>query len=197
MTVKSRSRLETSVMVRSILVPVALLFAGASAVAAEPEPRGFYVGGMVGTTTLDDDGLFAGLNFDDSDTGFGFFGGYKILKYLAVEARLSSLGSYSVESENLDLTGISAHVIGIIPFGNSGWELFGQLGIGSVNIESDCCGDDDSSVGSAGIGVRFYATPNMGISLQMDAYAYEEDDFFGSTYDVGVVATQIGFHYLF
>ena len=39
-------------------------------------------------------------------------------------------------------------------------------------------------------------TPHYGISLQTDAYAYEEDAGW-STYDVGVVATQLGFQYIF
>lgn len=185
-----------------IATAVALAFTPLCTIAAEQEPRGFYVGAMAGVTTFDDDGMFNGLKLDDSGVGYAVFGGYKFLRYLAVEARISGLGGYSVkdpnlgQSEDFDASAISAHVVGIVPFGKSGWELFGQLGLGSAQIDTDCCGDDSQTVGSAGLGVRYYPTPHLGISLQTDAYAYEEDAGFG-TYDVGVVATQLGFQYLF
>jgi Outer membrane protein beta-barrel domain len=187
---------EATRMKKKLLTVCALLLASAGALAAEPDHRGFYVGAMAGVTKLDDDGLFAGLSFDDSGTGYGIFGGYKFFRYLAVEARLSNLGSYRVVSQDFDVTAISAHVIGIIPFGASGWELFGQLGIGRANVNTDCCGDEDQTVASGGIGVRFYPTPHLGISLQTDAYVYEENDFY-DTYDVGVAATELAVHYLF
>lgn len=196
-----------TITVRGTVLKIRIIVLGAlwcfasSAFAAPPEARGFYVGGMGGATELEDDGLFSGLAFDDSDAGFALFGGYKILKYLAVEARLSSLGSYSVAgpfgSDDLETTAISAHAIGIIPFGASGWELFGQLGLGVVNIETDAFGDESETIGSAGVGVRFFPNSHLGISLQTDAYAYEEDGSFGDSYDVGIVTTQIGLQYLF
>jgi hypothetical protein len=170
--------------------------------AAEQAARGFYAGGLVGATSFEDDGLFNGLKFDDSGVGYAVFGGYKFFRYLAVEARLSYLGSYSVkdpyygQNEDFDASAISAHVVGIIPFGKSGWELFGQLGIGSVKFDANCCGDDNQTVGSAGIGVRFYPTPHLGISLQTDAFAYEEDTYYKS-YDLGIAETQLGIQYIF
>ena len=179
-----------------------LLYASGGAMAAEQEARGFYAGGLVGATSFEDDGLFNGYNFDDSDVGYAVFGGYKFFRYLAVEARLSYLGSYSVndpytgQKDDFDASAISAHVIGIIPFGKSGWELFGQLGIGSVKLDANCCGSDNQTMGSAGLGVRFYPTPHLGISLQTDAFAYEEDTYYKS-YDLGIVETQLGVQYIF
>lgn len=171
-----------------------------SAMAIESKPTGFYAGGTVGVTELDDDNAFDGFNFDDEDTGFSIFGGYKFMRWVAAEARLSDLGSYKVSSDfssfstDIDLTAISVHVVGMYPFGSSGWELFGQLGLGSIDVDSDCCGSNDQTVASAGIGVRYYPTANIGISLQTDAYAWEEDD---SSYDPAVGITQIGLQYLF
>jgi hypothetical protein len=184
-----------------------LFFAGAllcisiNLLAAEPPSRGFYLGGTAGITELDDDNFASnqGLSLDDSDSSFGIYGGYKILKYLAVEGRLIDLGSYTVSngfaSEDVDLGVFSAHVVGIVPFGTSGWEIFGQLGLGRINI--DFAGDDDDeTVGSAGIGVRWYPIPHLGLSLQIDAWAWEEDEGF-STYDFAVGSTQFAIHYLF
>jgi hypothetical protein len=187
---------------RTIAAAIALACTPLCTMAAEQEPRGFYAGALAGVTSFDDDGMFNGLKFDDSGVGYAVFGGYKFFRYLSVEARLSGLGSYSVKdpyyggSEDFDVSAISAHVVGILPFGKSGWELTGQLGIGSARFDADCCGDDSQTVGSAGIGVRYYPTPRLGISLQTDAYAYEEDTGWG-TYDLGVVATQLGIQYIF
>ena len=180
---------------------IALLFLGSSATAAEPPSRGFYVGASVGSAQFDDDGAFNSLNFDDSGTSYGIYGGYKFLRYLAVEARLSNQGSYSIgghglAKESFDASALSAHVVGIIPFGKSGWELFGQLGLGELRLDSDCCGNEDNTVGSAGIGVRFYPTPHLGIAVQTDAYAYEDDSFDGKR-DIAIAATQFAIHYQF
>ncbi len=169
--------------------------AGTTAQAAEPEARGFYLGANVGSATLDDDGIFSGLQFDDSDVSYGVLGGYKFLKYLAMEVRLTNLGGYAVETDTIDATAVSVHVLGIVPFGTSGWEIFGQLGLGSLKLDAGF-DDETNTVGSAGLGVRFYPTKNIGLSLQTDAYAYEETDL-GPTYNIGVVTTQLGFQYLF
>ncbi len=50
--------------------------------------------------------------------------------------------------------------------------------------------------GSAGLGVRFDPDPHLGISLQTDAYAFEEDAYYGN-YNIGIVATQLGIQYIF
>jgi hypothetical protein len=187
-------------MNRTAIAALALLLASTSALAAEPPARGFYIGANAGVTSFEDDGVFSGTNFDDSDTAYGIYGGYKILKYLAVEARISSQGSYGVsfgpEHESLDAQVYSAHVVGIIPFGTSGWELFGQLGIGNLNLDTRHFGDDDTTVGSAGIGVRYYPTSHLGLAIETDAYAWEEDGF-GSNRDLGIAATQFAVHYIF
>lgn len=202
MEANSSSLSRTGTRLGTALIACSLLYAIGSATAAEQQSRGFYAGGMAGATSFDDDGLFNGLKFDDSGVGYAAFAGYKFFRYLSVEGRLSYLGSYSIkdpyygQKEDFDASAISAHVVGIIPFGKIGWEMFGQLGIGSLKLDANCCGNDNQTVGSAGLGVRFYPNPHLGISLQTDAYAFEEDAYYG-TYDIGIVATQLGIQYIF
>ena len=172
-----------------------VILALGSAAFAEPAKEGGYIGGGLAATTFDDGGAFAGLNFDDSDSGFGIFGGYKILKYFAVEGRYNNFGSFSLEGLGVDVTSLSAHAVGIIPFGDSGWELFGQLGFGTVEFEIDSVSEDES-VGSAGLGVRYSWASNLSVAAQLDAYAYE-DCSLGACYDVGAAATMISFQYIF
>lgn len=155
--------------------------------AAAPAEKGAYIGAGFGSTTLQDDGLFAGLTFDDSDSGFLIFGGYKFFKYLALEARYADFGTFTIEGSGIDGSVVSVNVVGIIPFGTSGWELFGQLGLGTLDISVP--GDSTSeSVGSAGLGIRYSFSESFSLGLQTDAYAYEESDF-GTTYDIGVLQT--------
>ena len=176
-------------MIRQVVLTTLLVLSWGVADAAAPAEKGAYIGGGFGITTLEDDGLFNGLTFDDEDSGFGIFGGYKFFKHLAVEARYSDFGTFTVEGLGIDASVTSVHVVGIIPFADSGWELFGQLGLGTVDISIP--GDSSSeTVGAAGLGVRYSFGENLSVGLQTDAYAYEEVDF-GTTYDVGVVQTAI------
>jgi len=180
-----------------LLVTCSLFCMSIGVFAAEPPARGFYVGGSVGVTDFEDDDLASdlGLSLDDSDSSFGIYGGYKILKYLSVEGRYVDLGSYSIsdgfDSGDVDVDVFSAHVVGIVPFGSSGWEIFGQLGLGRVDLDGE-----EETAGSAGIGVRWYSITHLGLSLQIDAWAWEEDVDF-DTYDLAVGATQFAVHYLF
>jgi OOP family OmpA-OmpF porin len=176
-------------MIRQVVLITLLVLSWCAADAAAPAQKGAYIGGMVGVTTLEDDGLFGGLSVDDSDSGIGIFGGYKFFKHLSVEGRYTDFGTFAVEGLGVDASVLSVHVLGIIPFGDSGWELFGQLGLGTVDI--DIVGDSTSeSVGSAGLGVRYSFSENFSLGVQTDAYAYEEVDFV-STYNVGVVITAL------
>ena len=176
-------------MIRQVMVITLLVLSWGIADAAAPAEKGAYIGAGFGITTLEDDGLFNRSTVDDSDSGFGIFGGYKFFKYLAVEARYTDFGTFTVDGLGIDTSVVSIHAVGIIPFAESGWELFGQLGLGEVDISIP--GDSTTeSVGSAGLGVRYSFSENLSVGLQTDAYAYEEEDF-GTTFDIGVVQTAI------
>ncbi len=186
---------KTAMMQRVLLASVLLLVSGAVSAGAVNE-RGAYIGGALGVTEFDDDGGFTGLAFDDSDTSFQLYGGYKFLKYLAVEGRLISTGSYTLGPIEIDTFAYTVNAVGIIPFGASGWELFGQLGIGSINLDVSGIADEDETIGSAGLGVRFTPTQSVSIALQIDAYAWE-DDSLGPTFDLSIATTQVAVQYNF
>ncbi len=175
---------------RAIAVAAAVLLLG-TAQAAEPLERGGYFGGGGGTSVFDDDGASGGF-LDDTDTGLMLFGGYKFLKYLSVEGRYANFGSF----DGLDVSALSVHAVGIVPFGTSGWEFFGQLGLGSLKLEFDGIGDDDYSAVAGGIGVRFSPTPNFAVGIQTDVYVFEDDDL-GPTYDLSVGGTMLTGRFLF
>jgi hypothetical protein len=136
------------------------------------------------------------FKFDDEDKSLQVHGGYKIFKHLAVEARYADFGTFSLQSTGFDVTAISIHAVGIIPFGESGWELFGQLGLGTVTFDRTGSGDEDQSVAAGGIGVRYSPTQNFSLSIQTDVYVWE-DDSLGPVFDMGVGGTQLALQYIF
>ena len=183
-------------MVNKAMLACVFLAACSIATADESKPRGGYFGGGFGISTFDDGGAFAGLSFDDQDTSFQFHGGYKILKHLAVEARYVDLGTFTLNALDIDVSAASIHAVGIIPFAESGWELFGQLGLGIVNFDLTGFGDEDEDVFAGGIGVRFSTSQNFSLAIQTDVYVWE-DTSLGPTFDLAVGGTQLTFQYIF
>ncbi len=166
--------------------------------AAEPKATGAYIGGAYGISTFDDDGAFSnlGLTFDDEDTSLQLHGGYKFMKYLAVEARYADFGTFTLGPVGLDITAISIHAVGIIPFGQSGWELFGQLGLGTVTADIAGIEDVDETAVAGGIGLRYSLTQTFSMSVQTDVYVWE-DDSLGTVHDLSVGGTQLAIQFIF
>jgi hypothetical protein len=168
--------------------------------AAEPLENGFFIGGSAGVSEFDDDGAFNGASFDDGDSAFGINGGYKFFKHFAVEARYTDTGTFTLSglggSVDIDTDVISVHAVGIIPFGASGWSIYGQLGLGIVGLDASGAfnDDDDETVGSAGLGVSYNATENLSLALQIDAYAWEDDS---EDYDLAITTSQLVVRYTF
>jgi len=181
---------------RKVILIGALLCVSGALGAAEPKATGGYIGGGFGVSVFDDDGAFGAFEFDDQDTAFQIFGGYKFFRYFAVEGRYVDLGRFSVFGSGFDVSAISVHAVGIIPFGTSGWSMFGQLGFGQVNLDMPLTGSEDQGTVAGGIGVRFHATQNFSLALQTDVYVWQEESVF-NTYDMSVGSTQLTFQYLF
>jgi hypothetical protein len=106
------------------------------------------------------------------------------------------LGSFPDGVDDLDLSGFSVHAVGIIPFGSSGWELFGQLGYGKINQKISGFYDEDDNAGAGGIGVRWHINPKFALAAQVDVYVWQNDDI-GSAYDLSVGTNQIGVLFIF
>ena len=184
-------------MKKQLILAIALLGAFGIAYADAPKAKGLYIGASVGNVVLDDDGASVGL-LDDTDSVVGVFAGYKFFRYLSVEARYSNLGTSSDTIDTLDITAISIHAVGMIPFGASGWELFGQAGLAQVGLDINVQGaeDLDDNAVTAGIGVRWHINQNIAIGAQVDAYAWTNDTI-GSNFDLGVATQQLTFQIAF
>jgi OmpA-OmpF porin, OOP family len=108
----------------------------APAAYAQDEDRGFYLGGGVGQFNAQIDDVDevddAVDSWDEDDTAYKFFAGYRLNKFLAFEVDYINLGKPSgavVPGFNVDssVDGFAPYVVGTIPLGN--WfEVYGRLG---------------------------------------------------------------------
>ena len=177
-------------MLKKLFIVTTLFIAFGTAQAAEPQSHGPYIGGGIGTSLFNDGDAFAGFTRDDSDSATMLFAGYKVFKYLAIEGRYSDFGTFGIGGAPFDVTAVSAHLVGTVPFGDSGWELYGQLGLGTLEFDAGFGVDDDESAAAGGIGLRFSPSRNLSIGIQADAMVWE-DDLLGPSYDLGIISTSL------
>jgi hypothetical protein len=185
---------------------------------AEPlQESGGYIGAAYGATQYTDDGAleddFDLFDLDDGGQAWQLYGGYRFFKYFAVEGRYTDFGDYTYKDNfgfgaeiEAKYSTLTAHAIGIYPFGQSGFDIFGQLGLGAVFYEAEFSApgeqdesfDDSAATFSMGAGVR-YTPPRLQqltVQLAYDVYGFEaEDDF--ETYDQSVSMAKLGVQYNF
>ena len=169
----------------------ALAVAAASPAAfAQDENAGFYLGGGVGQFNAQIDDIDQVDNtvddWDEDDTAYKFFGGYRLNNFLAFELAYINLGEPSgrvVPGRNVDASvdGFAPYVVGTFPIGK--WfEVYGRLGYyfydATVGVEDEIGGraefDEESEdlVYGAGIGT------NIGEKLNI-RFEYERFDLQG------------------
>jgi outer membrane immunogenic protein len=138
------------------LLAVAAL-ASTPALAAD---SGFYVGGGLGQSTFQED-LPSGDDFDESDTGWKAFVGYRLGGYIPIidfagELTYRDFGNPDGRGAEFEATGYDASALGIVTLGPI--DLFARLGLGRYSVESDGAGlndDDDSTSEIYGLGAGF------------------------------------------
>ena len=144
------------------LVLSGVMFSGAVAVAEPMKETGGYLGLSYGFTELEDDDIYDSEAIDefsffsgDLDTkgrAWQIYGGYRFLKFFSVEGRYTDFGSYDAEimvsvplfefeeglgKDELEFSALTAHAVGIYPFGQSGFDIYGQLGLGVLWFKGD------------------------------------------------------------
>ena len=102
----------------------------------QEEVSGFYIGGGAGqfNASIDDvDDLDETVDgWDDDDTAYKFFAGYRLNRFLAFELDYINLGEPSgevVPGRNVDaaVDGFAPYVVGTLPLGQY-FEVYGRLG---------------------------------------------------------------------
>ena len=164
--------------------------AAAPAAYAQDANSGFYLGGGIGQFNAQIDDIDQVDNtvdgWDEDDTAYKFFGGYRMNNFLAFELAYINLGEPSgrvVPGRNVDASvdGFAPYVVGTFPIGK--WfEVYGRLGYyfydATVGVEDEIDGraefDEESEdlVYGAGIGA------NIGERLNV-RFEYERFDLQG------------------
>jgi OOP family OmpA-OmpF porin len=172
-----------------------LVAAAAPAVQAQDTDAGFYLGGGVGqfNAQIDDvDDVDATVDeWDEDDTAYKLFGGYRLSDFLAFELAYLNLGEPSgavVPGRNVDASvdGFAPYVVGTIPLGN--WfEVSGRLGYyfydATYGVEDGVGGrvefDEESEdlVWGAGVGANIGERLNLRFEYErMDLQGVDDAD---------------------
>jgi OOP family OmpA-OmpF porin len=137
------------------------VLAASPAIAADD--AGWYVGAGVGNFDANSDMIYNGKDWQGSDFGYKFFGGYQFMKWLAVEAEYVDGGEPSDNFRNpsfpddrlrasVGVTGFVGSAVGIWPIGES-FNLFGKLGF--IYWDADGSGkirDEDGTIVKTSVG---------------------------------------------
>lgn len=145
---------------------VASAFAISPAMAAGNGP---YVGASVGNFGVD-----VG-EFDDSDTGFKVFGGYRFMDYFAAELEYLDGGTVEDGGLELDVSGFNVSGIGRLPIGEK-FNVFAKLGMIFWDAETNGFGDDSGEDFSWGIGAGYSFTDQFGIQVEYQGFEIEDTD---------------------
>lgn len=171
----------------------AALILPAASFAAEP---GFYLGGKIGASSSGKNAL------DDSDTGFGIYGGYRFNPYFALEGEYTDFGNIDVDLSSLDINNTRSkprswglRAVGFVPVAQN-FDLVGNIGYHSFDLDPS---DDDgfrqvfgspsSSDWTYGVGGQFNFANNLSLRTMYQRYE------FGSAGRTDEIS--LGLHYSF
>ena len=152
--------------------------------------QGGYFGASVGQATYEEN-TFLG-NFDESDTAFKLFLGYRLNENIAVEGVYVDYGepsgNLSGVPASVEFDGFGANLVGTIPLG-TGFELFGKLGFlawdGKVNLGSLSNEQDDTDL-TYGVGVAYFFNEQIGIQGEWEFIDFDQSNMDGDMVSVGV-----------
>lgn len=187
------------------LVAAALLALGSLIAASQASAQGFYIGGSIGKSKIDDDiagpGLITSGTVDGKDSGFKLYGGYQFGQNFAVEMAYVDLGTatYSgtfsgspVTGGRIDIWGLGLFAVGIWPV-SSDFSLFGKLGFLSWDAKwrdvtggTPFSGTDSGSDLAGGLGLSHSFTKNLGARLEWERFKVGGgEDFLGFSNSTG------------
>lgn len=168
---------------KGVLGCVAVLgmaMASGAALADQRDP-GFYIGAGVGAANLEIDDI----DFDDSDTAFKLFGGYRFNEYFGVELAYFDNGTAEQDlfpgTLEIESKGVNASAVVTAPFGEN-LSVFAKLGYASIDLEAAIrglgqridLGDDTEEELSYGAGLTY--SFNEAWSLRAEYEAFDLDD---------------------
>ena len=95
--------------------------------------------------------------------------------------------------------------MGILPFGASGFEIYGHFGAGMISRKTNNAfpvpeDNENGTVGTAGLGLRFTNSSSNALTFTAgyDTYLFQAaDSYSGRNYDQSITMTKLGLQYNF
>jgi len=140
-----------------------------------------FVGAAAGQSSTEfDPGV--GESFSGSDTSFKVLGGYRVMKFFAVEADYRNLGSQTDtvfgEEIAIDTKSLDLFAVGVIPIGSS-FEVFGKAGYSMWDAEMSLTtgesGSDDGNDLAYGLGAA-YTFGKFAVRLEYEQFDIADVD---------------------
>ena len=166
-----------------IVAALALACAGQAVAQISEEQRGLYVGAGVGDFSVDIDDLDStDISFDDSDTAYKLFLGYRINQFFGAQLDYMDLGrtESAVGLQNLEIEtgGFAARVEGTLPL--AFFELFATAGLVFSDVEASFGGteffDESDSDPVYSVGAGFEIAERVVLRLEYEIIDIETFD---------------------
>jgi OOP family OmpA-OmpF porin len=181
----------------SVVAAIALM--GFSGGVAAQNDAGFYIGGNIGQSKINDLdeacdefrndlnalGIVATVDCDDTDTAFKAYAGYQFNKYLAAELGYVDLGSPEPTATSGNVTGgfkfetkaFFVEAVGMIPV-IGGLSILGRVGAARWDVDVEATGafaplgseSDDGVSLVYGAGLQWMFTKNFGLRAEYEVY---------------------------
>jgi OOP family OmpA-OmpF porin len=157
-------------MMKRILATAVTVGIGAAAPAFADEDRGVYAGAGVGEYNVkiddvDDVGPVVD-DFDESDTSYKIYAGYRFNPYFALELDYMDLGKPESRVQGFPIQakseGWAPYAVGTLPLGM--FELFAKAGYMFYDVDVDV-GDDLNDFSSSDTGEDFVYGAGVGVNL--------------------------------
>jgi outer membrane immunogenic protein len=157
-------------MKRKLLIALLTMCAVSTMTVAGP----LYVGGAYGNTHLK--ATDTNFSFNANDPAWKGFVGYRILKFLGVEAGYTDLGSPTDKNVTINAKGWDYYAVGALPLPLV--ELF--VKVGAINWRTDVSGsggkgNDNGTAAAYGGGVLFHIS-HIGIRAQYEKFEVKNTD---------------------
>ena len=171
-----------------LLATLILVFTFSYHAEAEIKEKGFFLGGGLAYAweNFDDDGL----DFDNA-WGINLFGGYRFMRYIALEGNLNWYDDFESDTTSVDVEiwTMMIDLKALYPVYKDRLVPYLRVGFGYMDVEADAgifSADEDDLAFNFGGGLDYYVTDQ--VSLGIDGkYVWGTDDLDDVEYFVGTI----------
>ena len=162
-------------------------FIGA-AVPAAGQDGGLYVGASMGAAKARQ--VCAGAtSCDEDETGYRFFAGYQLNKYLSAEGGYQHFSMFGRNGRGIAANALDAVVVGSYPVMDQ-LSVFGKAGVGFTKLQSAPAGEDTLGL-TYGVGAEYAFSKEWGGRAEWQRYNNVGGGTLGMTTDIDVLSVGV------